>query len=591
VSRVIGFVLLLAACEQPPDRRIVGPRCNLPATSIDVPTFHGDRARLGWNPREIALSPATVGGGHFGQRWSSPQLDHAVVGGHDYAPHLFASPLYIENVRISPELYSSVIIAATTNAFIYAIQSDFACGDAVSPPGTILWKTALGSPTFVPGLDGGMPLGVLSTPFVDLTSGRIYVASADAQAGWQVWAIDLASGHVLRGWPVTLTNEALGAVNANGPALFQAAQVVSQRGALNLSNDRATLYVPFGAYGDGGVGWMVALDTRTPSVVGAFSGAPSMEATANGGIWGSGGPAIAPDGHVYATTGNSPPKQTGMAHVWGNSVLAWKQPLELDGTYTPWNFCPMEQYDTDLAGGSPVVIPEFDAGTTGTPRLLAFGGKQGNLYLLDRDHLPGRLDQRQPCGCDPSADRSLLPPDPQPQFGTRGPLNVFGPYSEMFANLDRAKSRTTPAYYRDDAGTSYLFAAGSTKAAVDSEVSVPPCLARVKLVTTPGQPAYVALDRFEMSLTFINPGPPVVTSNGGHDAVVWVLDENAKRAASLVAPDTPHPILYAVDGQSMVPLWRSAPAELFVGGKYSQVTVAHGVVLVGTDRIQAFGLR
>src|SRR5262249_41882582 len=153
-------------------------------------------------------------------RWSSPQLDHVVVGGHDYAPHLFASPLYVENLRVSSTLYSSVIIAATTNAFIYAIQSDFGCGAEVPPPGPILWKTALGSPAFVPALDGGVPLGVLSTPFVDLTSGRIYVASADPDAGWQVWAIDLASGRPLTGWPVALTNEALGAVNANGPARF-----------------------------------------------------------------------------------------------------------------------------------------------------------------------------------------------------------------------------------------------------------------------------------------------------------------------------------------------------------------------------------
>jgi hypothetical protein len=33
------------------------------------------------------------------------------------------------------------------------------------------------------------------------------------------------------------------------------------------------------------------------------------------------------------------------------------------------------------------------------------------------------------------------------------------------------------------------------------------------------------------------------------------------------------------------------PDQLNVGGKYSTPIVAHGVIFVGTDRIQAFGLR
>ena len=86
--------------------------------------------------------------------------------------------------------------------------------------------------------------------------------------------------------------------------------------------------------------------------------------------------------------------------------------------------------------------------TTLAAKLIANmgGGKQGNVYLLDRAHMPGDLTKRQPCSEDPSSDRSLLAPEAQPQFGRRGPLNVFGPYTEVYGMGDQARSRTTLAW-------------------------------------------------------------------------------------------------------------------------------------------------
>ncbi len=55
---------------------------------------------------------------------------------------------------------------------------------------------------------------------------------------------------------------------------------------------------------------------------------------------------------------------------------------------------------------------------TATARLVAFGGKQGTVYLLDRDTLTA---------------------------GACGPLKVFGPYSERYRQGDWAKMRSTPA--------------------------------------------------------------------------------------------------------------------------------------------------
>ena len=67
---------------------------------------------------------------------------------------------------------------------------------------------------------------------------------------------------------------------------------MSQRGGLNLSPDGRLLYVPFGGYNDRAAGWMVAVDTVTPALASAFSGAPSTDLEANGGMWASGGPAV-----------------------------------------------------------------------------------------------------------------------------------------------------------------------------------------------------------------------------------------------------------------------------------------------------------
>src|SRR5262249_31464540 len=152
-------------------------------------------------------------------------------------------------------------------------------------------------------LDGGMPLGVLGTPVLDTTASppRLYVAANDAMLGWRAYALDATTGASLAGWPVTIDDATTSSVNRNGPAVFQPAPGLSHRGALNLSPDGAPLYVPFGAYSDGGVGWMVAIDTRAPRVVAAFSGAPSSEPIANGGMWSAAGPAIDRDGNMFET--------------------------------------------------------------------------------------------------------------------------------------------------------------------------------------------------------------------------------------------------------------------------------------------------
>ena len=143
---------------------------------------------------------------------------------------------------------------------------------------------------------------------------------------------------------------------------------------------------------------MVLVDTLSAKLASAYAGAPNTtDATANGGMWASAGSAVDTNGFVYADHRQwRRPRTETTPGYWGQSVLQWGpgSPLTLTGTYTPFNYCSMDLSDTDLAGGGPVVLPDLGSANTSTPHLLAFGGKQGNMYLLDRDHMPGSLSVR-----------------------------------------------------------------------------------------------------------------------------------------------------------------------------------------------------
>jgi len=120
---------------------------------------------------------------------------------------------------------------------------------------------------------------------------------------------------------------------------------------------------------------------------------------------------------------------------------------------------------------------------------------------------------------------------------------------------------------------------------------VPPSLARLKVVAAVGKSAYLQIDQLEQTAVFENPGSPVVSSNGAVGAIVWVFDTNARRSVSLLGEKAPKPVLYAFDALNFKLLWKSGPGELFTSGKYNEPVIARGSVFVGTDRVQAFGLR
>lgn len=557
--------------------------------SADWPTFQRDPQRSGWDDGGNAPSPADVTGGSFGLAWQSPRLD--AFG--DQPPRLYASPLYVDAVRLDAGPLRGdtfpVVVAASNAGFVYAVNAAHV-GDVAA--GRLLWRTHLGEPCRLqPAPLDGIPTGILSTPVIDVARGRLYVTHCDPRNGWQAYALDLPSGRVLPGWPVRLDEETLNAANRNaGPERLPPRRKHDfrvQRAALNLSPDGAKLYVGFG---ETETGWIVSVDTMQPRVRSAFA-TQAMPHRGAGGIWGSGGPAVDAEGHVFVVTGSGFEGYKDQPNDWTQSVLKLSDDadgLTLRGTYTPFNHCRSAAADIDLGSGGAMLVPESPQDTTAMPRLMVVSGKQGNAYLLDRDRLPGRLDRRPPCDAPSPQDGSLLPPGPQAQFGARGPLNVFGPYSEDDGAMDIARARSVPAFFRDAQGRRHVFVTGNTRVRRAMPAAKPPSLVRLQVETDPEAQPYLRIAARQRSEILLNPGPAVLGSRDGGDAIAWVLDENARRSALLSGDDAPRPVLYAFDALTLDLLWRSAPGQLYTSGKYNAPAFARGAVFVGTDRIQAF---
>jgi outer membrane protein assembly factor BamB len=587
--RTANFLVLSLLCVS-----VAGAAVAEEATRADVLTAHADRQRTGWFSRERKLTPATLVAGRFGKLWESPELD----GFGKYPARLYASPLYVDGLKIQTEEHNGktfrVVIAATSTGYVYAINATQSNGVA---PGAILWKTQLDAPCILRWDASAM--GIVGTPVIDKAHQHLYVVSCGEATSFRMYGLDLSTGKVLDGWPVAMDEKTLEQPSNNRNPRYgdtpaepwRPGRFSIQRGALNLSPDDRYVFATIGQ----GRGWVVAIDTQRKTLATAFSSTPLTEDSI-GGVWGSTGVSIDARGNVYAVTGASgSQKHAPPSHNWAQSVLKFDpvsaSGLTLRGVYTPFNYCLTEAGDVDVGSSGAAILPDVGDKSAREDPLLAVGGKQGNAYLLGQSSFTAPGDERHPCSQDASTDQSLLSPEPQPQFGKRGPLNIFGPYSDTEGMLDRAKNRATPAYFRSASGYEYLFYSGNNKDPDDTEMSVAPSLVRLQLLRSAGVHPYLRVDGRAMDFVLKNPGPPVVSSNGGKDAIVWVLDENAPRSAILTGPKAPQPVLYAIDPDTLKVIWKTDPGLLQSSGKYNSPTIADGNVYVGTDRVVAFGIK
>ncbi len=319
-----------------------------------VTVYHGDPARRG---AYIApgLTPDAARTLH-----RDPGFDGHVEG------HVYAQPLFW---RPKPSAPGRVIVA-TSKDIVYALDPTTGRPD---------WTAHLGTPVPMSALGCGDidPVGVTGTPVIDAPRGALYLDAMvlrDGAPHHLVFALSLADGHVLPGWPLDIG----AALEAAGPPFDPRFQ--NQRAALALLDRR--IYVAFGGHsgdcGDyHGIVAAIATDDR-PRLVANWH-----TSGLKGGVWAPGGIGVA-HGHLYFATGN-----TDGATQWadGEAIfrlgpnLARREPGR--DVFIPRDWQRLDELDRDLGGTGPLPVD-----IAGRPRLLAFG-KNGVAYLLNRDDLGG----------------------------------------------------------------------------------------------------------------------------------------------------------------------------------------------------------
>jgi outer membrane protein assembly factor BamB len=258
-------------------------------------------------------------------------------------------------VYAQPLLVGNRVVIATENDSVYAINI---------ADGTIMWRTHLGEPVAGASLPCGDvdPVGITSTPVVDAAAGRVYAAGMVQPGRDVLFDLDLSTGRLIASTPA----------DADGAD----PSVHNQRAALTLSGGQ--VYIPYGGrFGDCG-----NYHGRVVSVAASSSGlgpetSYTLPTQREGGFWAPPGAAVAGDGSLYLTSGNS---SSSGPYDYGNSVVRLSAGLKLLDSFAPSDWASLNSSDSDLGSTGPVLLP--------ANRVFQVG-KTGVGYLLDAGHLGG----------------------------------------------------------------------------------------------------------------------------------------------------------------------------------------------------------
>ncbi|MFZ0637845.1 MAG: hypothetical protein WA755_07745 [Candidatus Acidiferrales bacterium] len=344
-------------------------------------TYHNDVARTGQNTHEFALTTTTVNSATFGLLFSCP------VDG-----YVYAQPLYVPNVTIPGKGVHNVLYIATEHDSVFAFDAD-------SPSCQQLWFTSLllngGSaipPADTGDLDDIYPeIGITGTPAIDTLAGTLFVVAATKESGSYVQrlhALSITTGSEQPHSPVVISASVAGTGDASsgGFIAFDPLRHL-QRPALLLAN--GYVYVAFGSHADLDPyhGWLMAYNETSLAQGSVWCSTPNGS---RGAYWNTGdGPAVDPQGSIYEMTANGTFDANTGGGDYGDSILrftATSGVLTLQDSFTPYNQAELSSADLDLGSGGVVVLPDL---TGSNPHLLIGGGKDGVLYLVDRDDLGG----------------------------------------------------------------------------------------------------------------------------------------------------------------------------------------------------------
>jgi hypothetical protein len=515
----------------------------LPAYAADVLTYHNDNFRSGLNSSEFILTTQTVASkfGHL--------FDLAVDGKVD------AQPLYVGGVTISGGTHN-VLYVATENDSIYAFDAD---------TGTKYLEVSLLKNGDVPSDNHGCSqvtpqIGITATPVIDRSQGphgTIYLVTMtkDTASAYhqRLHALDLTTfaeefagpkeiAAVLHGEGTTGPEH-----NASGDLTFNPGQY-KERSALVLTN--GVIYLSFASHCDDPpyTGWMMGYSETTLTQVSVLNvdpkGVPNSTFLTDGSgnsFWNSGaGPAVDAAGNLYSITANGPFDPTLDSNGFpingdfGDAVIKVSTTGSLTVTdyFTPWNQQTDANDDTDLGSGQIMLIPDLTNAANVVKHLAVAAGKDGHLYVLDRDNM--------------------------------GKFNTATQSNNNYQDISGALSGgewATAAYFN---GRVYYGPVGNNLLAFSFN-------SNAQLGTSPSS---------KSSITFAYPGAtPSVSSNGSTNGIVWAL-ENVTLAK-----------LHAYDATNLATeLYNSTGVTIGAGNKFVTPTISGGKVYVPTQTsVAVFG--
>ncbi|HEX9223916.1 MAG TPA: hypothetical protein VF860_11330 [Candidatus Acidoferrales bacterium] len=351
--------------------------------STDVVTHHYDVSRSGVNSTETLLTTSNVNSATFGK-----------VGEFAVDGQIDGQALFLSQLAISGQGNKNVLYMATENDTVYAVDAQSISGSSA----TILWKTSVlpqgESPADSASLPCGniSPNGITATPVIDRTRNAIYVEAMSKDSTGNIFhrlhALDLTNGKELFGGPTTITATYPGTGgNSSGGVVTFDPRVQHDRAAL-LESGNAIYTAWSGLWGDCGPysAWVIAFDAGTLKQTGAIDLVPN---NSGGGMWmGGGGPAADASGSVYVISGNGFGDTPGM-NSYGNSFvrLSTSAGLKVGDYFTPFNTLSEDSRDADFGSAGPLLLPDLVDASNTTQHLAVGGGKDGNLYVVNRDNM------------------------------------------------------------------------------------------------------------------------------------------------------------------------------------------------------------
>ncbi|HLM98084.1 MAG TPA: hypothetical protein VK335_02310 [Bryobacteraceae bacterium] len=354
--------------------------------AADVLTYHNDIGRTGQNLNEPTLTPSNVKSSTFGRLFTI-----SVDGKVD------AQPLYVSSVAISGQGTHNLLIAATEHGSVYAFDAD---------TGSQIWKVSTLKSGESTSDDRGCSqvtpeIGVTATPAIDRTrgpNGAIYLVamSKDGSGNYfqRLHALDLTTGAELFGGPTTVqaTYPGTGDNSSNGIVTFDAKQYKERPGLLLLNG---LVYTAWGSHCDAQpyTGWVMGYDAGTLAQTTVLNVVPNG---GEGGIW-MAGAGIASDssGNIYVLDGNGDFDTTLSSNGFpangnfGNAFLkiSTSGGLGVADYFEMNNEAQENGSDTDLGSGGALVLPDQTDNTGKAWHLAVGAGKDGNLYLVNRDSM------------------------------------------------------------------------------------------------------------------------------------------------------------------------------------------------------------